>query len=386
MEQILSALRRSAWLYGILLITTGLPTQSPGQNPAGKPRNAPPSNTNSTLRLEVTEPRGVAVSREVHYGFPRLVRAKNGGLLLFYRVGTTHARDYSAIAMRTSGDDGASWSPERILHRDPDKRRSAHNPVALVTRSGRVLLWTSSFGFQERPRKKDRCYWAWSDDHGETWSQFTVFDSDPTRGTYYVPDAVLTSEGILAGGITFPPSGVGNAYTVIWRSGDDGRTWSVRSMLTLPSENLGDEVTLMETEPGTILCLLRARLQPGATHKKAIYRLWSEDGGRTWSQRENIYSMLDCILQRPFLTRLDRSTLLLSGRDFARKKIVVYISTDNGRTFGHRHELDHFTGDGGYTSAVRLSSRRALMAYYSDSASAESKPDIKQVVLTLSSR
>ena len=73
--------------------------------------------------------------------------------------------------------------------------------------------------------------------------------------------------------------------------------------------------------------------------------------------------MLDCIPQRPFLARLDRSTLLLSGRDFARKKIVAYISTDNGRTFGHRGELDHFTGDGGYTSAVRLSSRRALMAY-----------------------
>ena len=154
MEQTLSALRRSAWLYGILLITTGLSIRSPGQNPAGKPPNSPLPDANSTLRLEVTEPRGVAVSREVHYGFPRLVRAKNGDLLLFYRVGTTHARDYSAIAMRTSGDDGASWSPERILHRDPDKRRSAHNPVALVTRSGRVLLWTSSFGFQERPRRK----------------------------------------------------------------------------------------------------------------------------------------------------------------------------------------------------------------------------------------
>ena len=78
-----------------------------------------------------------------------------------------------------------------------------------------------------------------------------------------------------------------------------------------------------------------------------------------------------------------QATLVLAR---TRKKIVVYISPDNGRTFGHRHELDHFTGDGGYTSAVRLSSRRALMVYYSDSASAESKPDIKQVLLTLSLR
>ena len=77
---------------------------------------------------------------------------------------------------------------------------------------------------------------------------------------------------------------------------------------------------------------------------------------------------------------------LLSGRDFARRKIVAYVSTDNDRTFGHRRELDHFRGNGGYTSVVRLSSRRALMAYYSDSSSADSKPDIKQVWLKLSSQ
>ena len=137
----------ASWAGAILFIAAGLPIQSPGHNPAGKRPNSPLPDTNSTLRLEVSEPRGVAVSREVHYGFPRLVRAKNGGRLLFYRVGTTHARDYSAIAMRVSGDDGATWSRERILHRDPDKRRSAHNPVALVTRAGHVLLWTSSRHF-----------------------------------------------------------------------------------------------------------------------------------------------------------------------------------------------------------------------------------------------
>ena len=46
-----------------------------------------------------------------HYGFPRLVRVQNGDLLLFYRVGTTHAYDDSAIAMRRSCDNGASHQP-----------------------------------------------------------------------------------------------------------------------------------------------------------------------------------------------------------------------------------------------------------------------------------
>lgn len=362
----------AVWLWPVLLLA---------QDPSGPQSHQPWPDVDSTLRLEITESRGIAVSRDVHYGFSRLVRAGNGKLLLFYRVGTTHAYDYSAITMRASADDGATWSAERVLHRDPDPRHSAHNPVALVTRGGRVLLWASSYGFQVKPRTRNRGYWASSDDDGWTWPEFRIFDTDPARSTYYITDAILTSDGMLAAGTTFPPGGAGNACTLIWHSSDDGRRWSVRSMLTKPDENLRDEVALMETKAGTILCLLRARRQPGADYFKAIYRCWSHDGGRTWSKLENTYSMLDCILQRPFLTRLDPATLLLPGRDLERKLVVACVSTDNGATFAYRRVVDHYNADGAYASAVRLSGSRALMTYYSDSGSAELKPDIKQVFL-----
>ena len=95
--------------------------------------------------------------------------------------------------------------------------------------------------------------------------------------------------------------------------------------------------------------------------------------------------MLDCTLQRPFLTRLDPATLLLSGRDRERKLVVAYVSTDNGATFAHGRVEDHYNADGAYTSAVRVSGRRALMTYYSDSGSAKLMPDIKQVFLSLAS-
>ena len=38
--------------------------------------------------------------------------------------------------------------------------------------------------------------------------------------------------------------------------------------------------------------------------------------------------MLDCTLQRPFLTHLGDRTYLLSGRDFDRKQVVAYLSLD----------------------------------------------------------
>ena len=113
----------------------------------------------------------VATSRDVHYGFPRMVRAKNGDLLVFYRVGTSHAYDYSQIAMRRSRDVGTTWSEERILHADPKRDHSSHNPVAFVTKAGRVILWVSSYGFQSEPKTRDPGYWSWSDDHGETWAR-----------------------------------------------------------------------------------------------------------------------------------------------------------------------------------------------------------------------
>jgi hypothetical protein len=333
--------------------------------------------------LQAAGLRDVVSSREVHYGFPRMVRAKNGNLLVFYRVGTSHAYDYSRIAVRRSRDLGKTWSEERILHADPKRDHSSHNPVAFVTRAGRVILWVSSYGFQSQPRSRDPGYWSWSDDDGETWAPFRRFDNDPSRSVYYITDVYQTSDRILAAGTTFPPTGseTEDAYTLLWAS-QAGREWRELSQLTSPNEDHGDEVALMETEPGTILCLLRARRQTGQDHSPAIFRLWSHDGGKTWSERENIYDMLGCTLQRPFLTRLDESTLLLTGRDLERKRIVAYVSADNGRTFEQRHVLDHYQEDGGYTTGLELDANRVLLLYYSDSSSAPLMPDIKQIELT----
>jgi len=333
--------------------------------------------------LEVRGENDVAASRDIHYGFPRMVRAKNGDLLVFYRVGTSHAYDYSQIAMRRSPDVGKTWSKERILHADPKRDHSSHNPVAFVTKAGRVILWVSSYGFQSEPRTRDPGYWSWSDDHGETWAPFVRFDNDPSRSVYYVTDVYQTSERILAAGTTFPPAGseTEDAHTLLWES-QTGREWRKLSQLTSREEDFGDEVTFMETKPGTILCLLRARRQTGQDYSPAIFRLWSHDGGKTWSERENIYDMLGCTLQRPFLTRLDEDTLLLTGRDRERKLVVAYVSTDNGGTFEQRHTLDHYQEDGAYTTGLALDANRVLLLYYSDSSSAPLMPDIKQIELT----
>lgn len=326
-------------------------------------------------KLEVTGRRAVAASRSIHYGFPRMVRAANGDLLLFYRAGVTHVSDASAILMRRSKDNGATWSREQEIHRDPLPDHSATNTVALVTPSGRVINWLSSFGFS-KPNTRERTYWRWSDDHGATWSPARLFDTSRTRSTYYITDAINTSDGMLACAATFPPSYAGRCWAVIWHSGDGGKTWSIRSNLTSPDENRGDEVALLETRPGSILCLLRARQVADNPIRKGLCQFRSRDGGRTWTEGENLLPQIGCTLQRPFLTRLDARTVLLTGRDVERKLIVAYVSRDNARTWGERRVIDSYQRDGAYTTAVSMGRDTALMAYYSDVDSEPLRADI----------
>ena len=323
------------------------------------------------MNLEIIEQR-LITDTCAHNGFPRVVRAGNGDLLLFYRIGTTHAYDDSVIAMHRSQDEGGSWSDHEIL-RQSETDFSAHNPVAIVTREGRIILWCSRYEYTAGLRHP--CWWSTSDDDGHTWSAWSVFDPSADHSCYYITDAIHTSSGLIAGDATFPPGGKGSCHTRVHSSTDAGVTWAPHGNLTSPAANEGDEIGLLEVAPDQILCIQRDR----ARHD--TFRTWSADGGRTWSERENIRPMLDCILQRPFLTRLDEDVCLLSGRDFGRKQVVCYLSKDAGQNFGNRLELDFHQRDGSYTSVVELTTGEFLIVWYSDSHTEPLRPDIKSAKL-----
>ena len=327
-----------------------------------------------SARLGLDAPALITRDPEKHFGFPRVVRAHNRDLLLFYRVGTSHAYDDAVIAMRRSSDDGGSWSQEQVLW-SPEPGSSAHNPVAIVAPDGRVVLWTSRYEYG--PNLRHPCWWSSSIDHGLTWRPFTVFDPSDDHSCYYVTDVITTSDGLLAADATFPASGSGSCHTRIHHSSDNGATWTVRSRLTNPEENRGDEAGLAETAPGVVLCIHRDR------RRADTFRFWSTDAGRTWSARESTRDMLDCTLQRPFLTPIRGGTLVLSGRDCERKRVVAYLSTDNGRTFGHRLEVDRYQEDGAYTTVAPIGSDVCRLIWYSDSHTIPLRPDIKSAVLTV---
>ena len=186
--------------------------------------------------MEMTESRAIAADPKIHFGFPRMIRAADGRLLLFYRLGKSHASDPATIAQHTSHDDGETWSPARIIHRDPDGF-SAHNPVAAVANDGRIVIFTSSYDWKT-PAKLPM-YWSHSDDHGESWAPFEKFDTDASRSTYYMTDVLSTAEGLYGMSAGFAPDAMTQAHNLLWFS-PDGRDWEMRSFHTRPEENFGD--------------------------------------------------------------------------------------------------------------------------------------------------
>ncbi len=321
-----------------------------------------------------TTPRVVPAARQVldpdpttHEGFPRLVVAANGRWLLFTRLGTSHASDPARIMLRTSADEGRTWSSRRELWRDPDGW-SAHNPVAVVAPDGTILLWCSRYEFQRNLRHHGVL--ARSTDHGETWSAFAPFDDSTARTCYYVTDAIRDGDDLLAVAACFQPPGREPCWDQVFRSADGGRTWSDLGSLTPPAANLGDEVGLARLGDGRILALLRGRRRAG------LFRYESSDGGRSWSAEEQLGAQVGT-LQRPFLTHLGGANWLLSGRqaDARPLQVVAYLSTDDGRTWGGRCDLQAYLADGAYTTCAVRRDGTVVMAYYADPVVAK-QPDI----------
>ena len=245
--------------------------------------------------------------------------------------------------------------------------------MAVTAADGRVILFVSSYNF--RDRRKLPMYWAHSDDHGETWSSFTKFDTDPSRSTYYMTDVERTDAGLFGMSAGFAPDARTQCHNLFWYS-TDGRDWKLRSFQTKPEENRGDEVDVFHVAGDRFMVFHRDRRQ------QTTWRVRTSDAGRTWSERMNLGEQME-ILQRPFATRLTEQVVLLSGRDAKRKLVVVYVSRDGGETFGERHVIDSYSADGAYTSAVRLNDRQVLLVYYGDRPSFRGKPDIRQVTLTV---
>ncbi len=161
---------------------------------------------------------------------PVLFRPKDGPLMLFYKVGPSPSKWWGML--RTSGDDGKSWSEARRL---PDGILGPikNKPVQLA--DGAILCPTST------EHDGWRVHFERSTDLGKTWTATPPVNDGKKLGA--IQPSILFHKGgqLQAVGRTRQ----GKVFEV-W-SEDNGKTWGEMTLTALPNPNSGtDAVTLAD--------------------------------------------------------------------------------------------------------------------------------------------
>jgi len=165
---------------------------------------------------------------------PVLFQPREGGLLLFYKVGPSPSRWWGMV--RTSADAGLSWGePVRL----PGKIQGPikNKPVQLA--DGTLLSGSSIEGLNPPPSWQ--IHFERSTDLGKTWDFIKVPQSENS------PPAIQPSILFLGGDKLMALGRTRSQQVFATQSADNGKTWSEPTLLKLPNPNSGtDAVTLKD--------------------------------------------------------------------------------------------------------------------------------------------
>ena len=223
------------------------------------------------------------VSRDdsLYEAFPDLVKTDSGRLICVYTECAHHGnRELSRIAFRTSDNHGRSWSSVHAL----TERRSGsqyHN-CARINRlhDGRIVISCDYISGEKLTDTREIRLWFSSDD-GESWSESMIIP-----GAHAImPDKLIElKSGRWLIAAHSPSETTGKLTEYLWYSDDKGKTWSERvTVASDPRYNLC-EVSLLEVEPDVVVAYLRENSWMGYDCFKAI----SRDGGLTWNGVYNV--------------------------------------------------------------------------------------------------
>ena len=260
--------------------------------------------------LRAVEKRTISRSDHIYEAFPDIARTRGGALVLVYRECMGHAPfPFSRIAVRRSLDGGNQWSDRTILletvasAEQVDKARSWLAPDALA-------------GYEE---SLNRIHEAWQRD-----------------ASINCPRIITLADGslMLVADIRIAVGRDARWVNKMWRSTDEGLTWSLPVDMPLDREGVVPQIT--QLRDGRILLGLAVQEQG----KDLQGVTFSSDNGKTWS-RIQLLPRSEGLLEadETGFVELDDGTLVGFGRNRALEKQrrpstgVKVISTDGGRTW-----------------------------------------------------
>ena len=315
--------------------------------------------------------------------FPHVVRLDDDELFMAFRqaprqerVRHTHPR--SVITVIRSYDLGETWDVENAgqlaagggqefaplyLGGDVVGGLLAMHEVVPVREGPRTGI--PHMHKNEYPFRNVGGFWCWSDNSGLTWPLHQHILFGPKLQT--CSTAVRLADGTLLapcyGSLKEGLQGVSS--NVVYRSGDNGRTWSAPTVIAEGNKITRDyyEPVVLELEDRRLLGMHRVgRCQDG--RHGLFWQNESLDGGRTWTDpvETNITSGA-C----PRLLRLsDGRVLLTYGRRYKPFGLYARLSGDGGKSWGHTSWLLRAAPnrDQGYSSSVEIAPGQIFTACY----------------------
>ena len=245
------------------------------------------------------------VSRDdaIYEAFPDLVQTRSGKLLCVFTECNHHLdRDNARIMITESRDRGRNWSPKRpFTERGTNEENFNCARISRLRDGSLAVVCDRIYGGEVSGRSE---LWVWfGDAEGVHWSEPVVY---PFCGI--VPDKYLELESgrrILAAHFTSRETGMLEQY--LWYSDDGGKTWSDRVTVAADPELNPCEASILDCGEGTLVAFLRENSGKGIDVLKTV----SRDGGETWSP---ISHTPICAGHRPVAGFLRDGTVMVTYR------------------------------------------------------------------------
>lgn len=274
------------------------------------------------------------------------------------------------IAARISTDRCRTWS-DRIILQENVWQNNVKQPNLLRLPSGEVLFFFVGWDSNEQrnvfmKRSRDDC---------ETWSE-AVQISRPgwycnnhgrilrlKSGRILLPSHTPVANGIVGS----PYADTCHLHSLVFYSDDNFATWKESDdTMTAPGRG-AHEPTMVELKDGRILCFLR-------TTTGRIYQSYSEDEGVHWSTPGPTH--FPAPDAEPLLTRIPETGDLMfmwnnveSHSNWPRTPLSVALSKDEGKSWGHYHDIDPRPNRDAAYPSVYFQDDEAVVTYYTRSTS-----------------
>jgi hypothetical protein len=301
--------------------------------------------------------------------FPVALRLQDGRIAVVLRGGAPHVGIKGRLDLVISSDEGKTWGePVVVIDSDADDR----NPALGQAKDGTLVVgyWhcanydeAGNYNPEWETQGKSRTKVTRSHDGGKTWSEPADIDvSDLGYGSPYgkivtMPDGAMLMP-VYGTGVKDPATGKPKEpgdFSYLYRSTDDGRTWS--RYATVGAENF-NETGVVRLRSGEMLAAMRT------AKPQDVWLTRSTDDGRTWSAPA---ALTPAMAHPADLVELPDGRVLLTVGDRRNPFGVRALAGTAGKlewADAFPLALSATNTDCGYPSSVALPDGRVLTVYY----------------------